>query len=185
MPFSLAQRALVKPGQTLIQASPSKTRSPQAESSRSHAGNAQPSSPATTAKPATGAEPAPGQGQPSQPGNNANQPPSLSVGKQSANPKKKVVREGGTADANPQLSRSISDAQAAHERQVTEEMIGAGEANLQKLSGRQLDTNRRETAEQARVFLQQARRAMQGGDLQRAHNLALKARLLSDDLIQH
>jgi hypothetical protein len=79
----------------------------------------------------------------------------------------------------------MSDAQAAHEREVTEDMIGTSETNLQKLSGRQMDENRQQTMEQVRVFLQQSRKAMQVGDLQRAHNLAFKAQLLSEDLVKH
>jgi hypothetical protein len=95
---------------------------------------------------------------------------------------KKVVRRGGTAEPNPQLTPSITEEQAVRQRQNTNDLLASTDASLQKLSGRQLTQDEQETVTQIRKFMEQVKEADKEGDLQRAYKLAVKAHLLSDAL---
>ena len=160
-------------------------------------------------------EPAPNPPQTSQPGSSTGQPPAApqtptkttnatkpqasdaskrkpgsSNAAQSAHKKKRqstktVVREGGTTESSTVIAPSMSLEQASHQRQNTAQLLSSTDANLQRLSGRQLNSNQSATIDQIRVFMQQAKAAVDAGDLQRGHNLAMKAHLLSDDLVRH
>ncbi|MBV9483726.1 MAG: hypothetical protein JO249_23680, partial [Acidobacteria bacterium] len=46
-------------------------------------------------------------------------------------------------------------------------------------------SNEEETVSQVKLFIEQANEAMKAGDLDRGHNLAMKAHLLSEDLVKH
>lgn len=100
-------------------------------------------------------------------------------------PQKIVIRNGGTADPTADLSPGLSKGQAANQRQNANQLLTATESNLQQLSGRNLSTSQQDTVKQIRTYLDQARRAVEAGDLERGHNLAFKAHLLSDDLVKH
>jgi len=95
---------------------------------------------------------------------------------------KKVVRRGSTDEPTTKLSPSITDEQAARQRQNTNQLLVSTDASLQKLSGRQLTKDEQETVVQIRKFMEQVKIADAAGDLQRAYNLAVKAHLLSDAL---
>jgi hypothetical protein len=56
---------------------------------------------------------------------------------------------------------------------------------LKKLDSQQLDSSKLEIVKQIQTYVEQARTAEAAGDLDRAHNLAVKAQLLSDDLVRH
>jgi len=100
-------------------------------------------------------------------------------------PKKKVIHEGSTTEPTAQLAPGMTPQQAAQQRQTTEDLLTSTEANLQKLSGRNLDQNQQSTIDQVRDFMKQARAANEASDFTRARNLAFKAQLLSEDLIRH
>lgn len=104
--------------------------------------------------------------------------------KQAPDPGKRVVRNGSTEEPVIQLSPGLSDNQASSERQNTTQLLTTADTNLQKISGRQLDTTQQDVVSQIRKYMEQSKEAEITGDLQRAHNLALKARLLSDDLVR-
>lgn len=95
---------------------------------------------------------------------------------------KRVVHRGSTAEPNAQLTPSITEEQAARQRQNTNDLLASTDASLQKLSGRQLSQDEQETVGQIRKFMQQVKEADKEGDLQRAYKLAVKAHLLSDAL---
>jgi hypothetical protein len=95
---------------------------------------------------------------------------------------KKVVHRGSTAEPNAQLTPSITEEQAARQRQNTNDLLASTDASLQKLSGRQLTKDEQETVGQIRKFMEQVKEADSEGDLQRAYKLAVKAHLLSDAL---
>ena len=99
--------------------------------------------------------------------------------------KKIVVREGGTAEANALLAPSMTSEQALRQKENTLHLLASADANLQKLSGRQWNMNQQAMIDQARAYIQQSKDALDRGDLQRSHNLALKASLLTDDLARH
>jgi len=75
--------------------------------------------------------------------------------------------------------------EASHQRQTTAQLLSSTDLNLHKLSSRQLDLSQQATLGQINTFMQQAKKAVSTGDVQRGHNLALKALLLSDDLVKH
>ena len=100
-------------------------------------------------------------------------------------PRKKVVRNGSTADPVVQLAPSVTDQQASQQRQSTAQLLAATDANLNKISARQLTSSQQDMVTQIRNYVQQAKAAENAGDLQRARNLAFKAQLLSDDVLRH
>lgn len=100
-------------------------------------------------------------------------------------PPKRVVREGGTSEPTDQLSPGISDAQASHARQNTDQLLASTDENLKKTAGRNLNATQQAMLAQIRKFMEQANEAVAAGDFQRGHNLAMKAHMLSDDLVKH
>jgi len=64
------------------------------------------------------------------------------------------------------------------------QQLAATEENLKKLSARELNADQQQTLNQIREFMEQSRQATAAGDLERAQNLASKARLLSDELVK-
>jgi hypothetical protein len=97
-------------------------------------------------------------------------------------PPKKVVPNGGTAEPTIRLVGGAKIGQGVDDHSTTEQLLGATEENLKKIAGRQLDTTQQETLNQINQFVEQSKAAVAAGDADRGHNLALKARLLSDEL---
>lgn len=104
--------------------------------------------------------------------------------KHSSKPRKVIVRDGSTAEAISQLAPNMPTAEASHARENTSQLLSSTEANLRRASSRQLNQDQLATVEQIRMFVEQSNAAMKAGDLQRGHNLALKALLLSNDLVK-
>jgi outer membrane biosynthesis protein TonB len=102
-----------------------------------------------------------------------------------SSPAKTVVPNGSTTDPKAQIAPSVTDAQASHQRQNTTELLDSTDANLKKLAGHQLTPSQQDTMKQIQSYVEQAKVADAAGDLQMAHNLAFKARLLSDELVKH
>jgi hypothetical protein len=137
--------------------------------------------------------PAPDQTPPSSPQTQPASPPKKSPAPPTATHKKKhktaaqapqnvVVKNGSTSDPSIQFSTSLSPEQASREKQDTAGLLAKADANLQGLSGHQLNAGQQDTSAQVRSYIQQAKAAEDSGDLQGAHNLALKALLLSNEL---
>jgi hypothetical protein len=93
-----------------------------------------------------------------------------------------IVKNGSTSDPSIQFSTSLSPEQASREKQDTAGLLAKADANLRGLSGRQLNASQQDTSAQVRSYMQQAKTAEESGDLQGAHNLAVKAVLLSNEL---
>jgi hypothetical protein len=129
-------------------------------STKGQAAKKGPASPATTKKPARkhASPPAPGE------------------------PRRVVVREGGAAEPTVQVSPGMTREQASHQRQKTEQLLDATENNLRQLAGRTLNQSQQDTIAQIRNYMAAARSALKDGDPQGARTLAVKARLLSDEL---
>jgi hypothetical protein len=100
-------------------------------------------------------------------------------------PTKTVVRNGGTDDSNLNLSPGVSPQQASREANSTNKLLATSDANLKKISGRQLNASQQDTVKQIESYMDQAKKATNDGDLQRAYNLAVKANLLSAELAGH
>jgi len=60
--------------------------------------------------------------------------------------------------------------------------VGTTEENLKKIEGRELSASQQEMLTQIHQFLEQSKAATAAGDIDRGHNLAMKAHLLSDEL---
>jgi len=84
-----------------------------------------------------------------------------------------------------QIAPGMSDDQASKNRQGTAQLLATTDANLKKLDGQRLDGSKQDVVKQIQTYVEQARTAESAGDLDRAHNLAVKAQLLSDDLVRH
>jgi hypothetical protein len=131
---------------------------------RRHAGTGQ----KTTPQPSTGTN---GNGKP--PSEEARNTP----------PSKITIVEGG-ADSRPgpgQISPGISHDEAIHRAASTDQLLESTDTNLRNIK-RQLSNEEQSTLNQIQDYMTQSRQATKDGDLVRAHNLALKAHLLSDDL---
>jgi hypothetical protein len=98
-------------------------------------------------------------------------------------PAKTVIREGGTTEPAIQLIGGEGGEQASNQRATTDQLLGSTENNLKKVAGRQLTSSQQEMMTQIQQFMEQSKAAVAAGDLQRGHNLAMKARLLSDELV--
>lgn len=98
-------------------------------------------------------------------------------------PPKKVVHNGGSDEPSIQLVGGDAADQASKERS-TEQLTAATEENLKKIAGRQLSSTQEATVGQIKQFMDQSKKAVADGDPERGHNLAMKARLLSDELVK-
>ena len=98
-------------------------------------------------------------------------------------PPKKVVRNGGSSEPKVQLSGD-TPAEQASDKSSTEQLAAATQANLKKAAGLQLNSSQREMVNQIREFMAQSKAAVAAGDLEGAHNLAVKAHLLSVELVK-
>jgi hypothetical protein len=98
-------------------------------------------------------------------------------------PPKKVVRNGGSDEPSIQLVGGETSEQTAHQSS-TDKLTAATEENLKKVAGRQLSPGQQEMVSQIKQFMDQSKTALAAGDLERGHNLALKAHLLSDELVK-
>lgn len=95
---------------------------------------------------------------------------------------KVVVRNGGVKEGTPELAPGLSKEQALHNRDNTNQLLSTTDANLKKISGRQLTAAQQGMLEQIHTYVAQSKTASNAGDLNRAHTLAFKAHLLSDEL---
>lgn len=95
-------------------------------------------------------------------------------------PPKVVVQEGGDTPAG-QISAGGDN--HTESRQSIEQLLQSTDTNLRSLT-RALNDEERAMVEQIRNYMAQARVASTDGDLTRANNLALKAHLLSDELVK-
>ncbi len=82
-----------------------------------------------------------------------------------------------------QISPGPTPADAAHSQTSTEQLLQSTENNLNNIK-RQLTKDEEAMRAQIREFMNQSRKATTENDLARAHNFALKARLLSDELVK-
>ncbi len=95
-----------------------------------------------------------------------------------------VIKNGGSKEPTVQLKGDATAAQASQERSTTEQLTAATEENLKKIAERQLSSSQQGVVNQIKDFLEQSKKAIAAGDLERGRNLAMKARLLSDELLK-
>ncbi len=185
--FALAGRVDPWPQVTNVQASPRELDSQ--EPSKPESSQTAPESKSDATPPSAPAVPAAQQPEP------AIQPVPAPAPKKHSRKKKKtppadsptkvVIRNGSTSDPRVDLSPGLSQGQAANQRATTNQLLAATESNLKQISERDLNATQQETVKQIRTYMDQARKALDSADLERGHNLAFKAHLLSDDLVKH
>jgi hypothetical protein len=93
-----------------------------------------------------------------------------------------VVHNGGTIEPAIQITSGVDAEKASSQRWTTDQLVGSTEDNLKKITGRQMNADQQEMLNQIHQFLDQSKAAIDAGDIERGHNLAMKARLLSDEL---
>jgi hypothetical protein len=96
---------------------------------------------------------------------------------------KKVVRNGGSEEPSIQLVGGVTAEQTAQQRSI-DELTAATEANLKGIEGHPLNPTQQDMRNQIKQFMDQSKAAIAVGDFERAHNLAQKAHLLSDELVK-
>lgn len=97
---------------------------------------------------------------------------------------KVVIKNGGSDEPNIALKGKTTAEQASQERYNTDQLTAAAEANLKNLTTRQLSPSQQEMVSQVKLFLEQSKKAVADGDLQRGHDFAMKAQLLSNELLK-
>ena len=100
-------------------------------------------------------------------------------------PRKIVVHRGGVSEPVTQILPGISQEEADRQRESAEQLLAAADSSLKELGTRSLSVRRQQTVAQIRQYVDLARAALKESDTQRAHTLAMKAYLLSDDLVKH
>lgn len=108
-----------------------------------------------------------------------------STAAEAGEPRKIVIRQGGASDPIAQILPGITQEEASHQRENAQQLLASTESNLKQLAARTVNLNRQEMVVQIRQYIDGARLALKENDTQRAHTLALKAYLLSDDLVKH
>jgi hypothetical protein len=98
-------------------------------------------------------------------------------------PSKIIVRQGGTSEPSIRLAGATRGDQADLRRH-TARLLGATDENLKKIAGRQLSQDQQNMVAQIHQFTDQSKAAATAGDLERADTLALKAQLLSEELVK-
>ena len=78
----------------------------------------------------------------------------------------------------------MSDQQASQKLQHTNQLLSSTDANLKQIAPRQLSASQQDTVKQIKNYVDQAKVAVNKGDVERAYNLASKANMLSADLVR-
>jgi len=143
------------------------------------------SAPGSTPGPTPGSTPGPTAKSGSQATPPSKKPPKKKSPGKAATPSKRVVRNGSAPDPTVQISPEVSQKQASNQLQNTNQLLAATEGNLKTMAERGPNASQQSVMRQIRQYMDQAKEAADQGDPQRAHNLALKAHLLSLDLLKH
>jgi hypothetical protein len=99
-------------------------------------------------------------------------------------PTKVIVRQGGISEPSIQLAGGAGGTKNSRERDTANQMLESTKTNLKKIAGHQLTPNQQDMVNQTRQFMDQAKTAVDAGDLERARTLARKAQLLSEELVK-
>jgi len=97
-------------------------------------------------------------------------------------PDKDEKKDASTSASGGQISPGPTG-DAAHSQASTEQLLQGAEDNLNSIK-RQLSKDEEAMRAQIREFINQSKKATTENDLARAHTLAVKARLLSDELVK-
>ncbi len=95
------------------------------------------------------------------------------------------MRDGGTDDSVVAIAPGVSEQQASQQLETANQLLAKTEENLKIVESRQLSTEQQGTVKQIKTYRDQSKAAAKDGDVQRAYELANKARMLSGDLVKH
>lgn len=109
-------------------------------------------------------------------------------------PKKKIVRKPtpprqekklppAKTEPSGQLSAGLTPGETSSQRRSAAQLLDATDSNLRSLR-RSLSNDEQSMVQQIRAYMAQSRTAQSDGDTDRAYNLALKANLLSQELVK-
>jgi len=101
---------------------------------------------------------------------------------QATPPPRVIISEATPPEMPGELSAGLAADQQAYNKQTTAQLLEGTEANLKSIQ-RTLTATEQEMVAHIRNYMAEARAATADGDAVRAHNLALKARLLSNELV--
>ena len=96
-------------------------------------------------------------------------------------PPPKITAPSRDVPTSAAISEGLPHSDEMHRRQTAAQLNQSTEDNLRSLT-RTLTASEQSVVEQIRSFISQSEEAIADNDLVRAHNLALKAHLLSDEL---
>jgi hypothetical protein len=96
----------------------------------------------------------------------------------------KITIQANTPDVGGAISATGPHSDDIHDKLSTEQLLQTTDDNLKSIK-RQLTLEEQAQVVQIRNFMAQSRAATTDSDLVRARNLALKAHLLSDELVRH
>jgi type IV secretory pathway VirB10-like protein len=99
-------------------------------------------------------------------------------------PPRVVIQEGGANPGSGQVSSGAPSDGGATAQSSTQQLLDSTENNLRNITKYQLSSDEQSMVSQIRDYMKESRDATKDGDSVRAHNLALKARLLSDELMK-
>jgi hypothetical protein len=112
------------------------------------------------------------------------QSPSAASTSDNCPPAKKIVRQGGSSEPTIQLVGGKNGPQSSADKDTANQLRGSAEENLKKIAGQQLTSSQQDMVEQIHQFVSQSKTAEDAGDTERARKLALKAQLLSEELVK-
>jgi hypothetical protein len=97
---------------------------------------------------------------------------------------KVVIQEGGVNGNTGQVPNGAARDNSGSTDSSTQQLLESTENNLRTIAKRKLSQDEESTKTQILDYVKQSRDATKDGDNVRAHSLALKARLLSDELVK-
>jgi hypothetical protein len=95
-----------------------------------------------------------------------------------------VIKNGGSNEPTIELKGNATADQKSQQRSTTEQLAMQTEENLKKFSVNSPSPTQQETLTQIKQFMEQSKEAVAAGDLERGRNLAVKAHLLSEELVK-
>ena len=98
---------------------------------------------------------------------------------------KLIIQEGSAPSSQGQRAAGVGlEDSSQRSKQTTEQLLQSTQANLNSIN-RPLSPEEQAMVAQIKDYMAQSVKATKESDTVRAHNLALKARLLSDELVKH
>src|SRR5258708_7645262 len=116
---------------------------------------------------------------PSAASNNSTASPGPNTPPSNCPPAKVVVHNGGSPEPSIQLTGD-----APRQSDTANQLLGQTEENLKKINALQLTSSQQEMVNQIHQFMDQSKAAVAAVDSERARTLALKAQMLSEELVK-